>query len=43
MQVNLIHMAAIGLAVGLVVSLTNPFRGRTSVDPVIIRGALSEP
>ena len=43
MQVNLIHMAAIGLAVGLVVSLTNPFRGQTSVDPVIIRGALSEP
>ncbi len=41
MQVNLIHMAAIGLAVGLVVSLNNPFRGQTSVDPAIIRGALS--
>ena len=43
MQVNLIHMAAIGLAVGRVISVNNPFRGQTSVDPAIIRGALSEP
>jgi hypothetical protein len=32
LQVNLIHMAAIGLAVGLVIVLNNPFRGQTSVD-----------
>lgn len=41
MQVNLIHMAAIGLAVGLVISLNNPFRGQTSVNPSIIRDALA--
>jgi hypothetical protein len=40
MQINLIHMAAIGLAVGLVIVLNNPFRGRTSVDPVVIRNAV---
>jgi hypothetical protein len=40
MQVNMIHMAAIGLAVGLVVILDNPFRGQTSIDPEIIRTAL---
>ena len=40
-QVNLIHMAAIGLAVGLVIVLNNPFRGETSVDPAIIRNALT--
>ena len=39
-QVNLIHMAAIGLAVGLVIVLNNPFRGETRVDPAIIRNAL---
>ncbi len=41
MQVNLIHMAAIGLAVGLVIVLTNPFRGETSISPEIIGRALS--
>lgn len=40
LQVNLIHMAAIGLAVGLVIVLNNPFRGQTSVDPAIIRNAV---
>ena len=33
MQVNLIHMVAIGLAVGLVIVLNNPFRRQTSIDP----------
>ena len=41
MQVNLIHMAAIGLAVGLVIILNNPFRGQTSVSATIIRDALA--
>lgn len=40
MQVSLIHMAAIGLAVGLVISLNNPFRGETSISPQIIGEAL---
>jgi hypothetical protein len=40
MQVNLIHMAAIGLAVGLVIALNNPFRGQTSIDLAVIRDAL---
>ena len=40
LQVNLIHMAAIGLAVGLVIVLNNPFRGQTSVDPAVIRNAV---
>ena len=40
MQVNMIHMAAIGLAVGLVIILDNPFRGQTSIDPAVIRSAL---
>ena len=39
-QVNLIHMAAIGLAVGLVIVLDNPFRGQTSIDASIIGTAL---
>jgi hypothetical protein len=41
MQVNMIHMAAIGLAVGLVIVLDNPFRGETSVDPMVISNALT--
>ena len=41
MQVNMIHMAAIGLAVGLVIVLNNPFRGQTSINPEIIGHALS--
>ena len=40
LQVNLIHMAAIGLAVGLVIMLNNPFRGQTSVDPSLILDAV---
>ncbi len=40
MQINLIHMSAIGLAVGLVVVLSNPFRGDTSASPQIILDAL---
>jgi hypothetical protein len=40
LQVILIHMAAIGLGVGLVVVLNNPFRGQTKIDPAIIRDAL---
>jgi hypothetical protein len=40
LQVNMIHMAAIGLAVGLVIVLNNPFRGQTRIDPAIIQNAL---
>ncbi len=40
-QVNMVHMSAIGLAVGLVIILDNPFRGQTSVDPAIIMNALT--
>jgi hypothetical protein len=40
MQVNMIHMAAIGLAVGLVIVLDNPFRGQTSINADIIGTAL---
>jgi hypothetical protein len=32
-------MAGIGLAVGLVIVLNNPFRGQTSINPAIIRDA----
>ncbi len=39
-QVNMIHLAAIGLAVGLVIVLDNPFRGQTSIAPEIIGTAL---
>ena len=42
MQVNMIQMSAIGLAVGLVIILDNPFRGETSIDPAIIGAALSK-
>jgi hypothetical protein len=41
MQINWIQMSAIGLAVGLVIVLNNPFRGQTSVSPEIIGRALS--
>ena len=41
LQVNMIHMAALGLAVGLVIVLDNPFRGETSIDSAIIGQALS--
>jgi hypothetical protein len=40
MRVNMIHMSAIGLAVGLVIVLDNPFRGQTSIEPTIIGSAL---
>ena len=40
-QVNMMHMSAIGLAVGLVIVLDNPFRGETSIGPDIIRHALT--
>jgi hypothetical protein len=41
MQINMIQMSAIGLAVGLVICLNNPFRGETSIDPEIIGNALA--
>jgi Protein of unknown function (DUF4239) len=40
-QINMIHMSAIGLAVGLVIILDNPFRGQTSIGPEIIERALT--
>jgi hypothetical protein len=40
LQVILIHMAAIGLGVGLVVVLNNPFRSQIKIDPAIMRDAL---
>jgi hypothetical protein len=40
-QINVIHMSAIGLAVGLVIVLDNPFRGQTSIGPEIIERALT--
>jgi hypothetical protein len=39
-HVNVIHMAALGLAVGLVIVLDNPFRGETSIPSTIIGQAL---
>ena len=33
---NMMHMSAIGLAIGLVIVLDNPFRGETSIGPDII-------
>lgn len=39
-QINMMHMSAIGLAVGLVIVLDNPFRGETSIGPEIIQRAL---
>ena len=38
----MLHTAAIGLAVGLVIILDNPFRGETSIDPTIIGHALGQ-
>jgi hypothetical protein len=40
-QINVIHMSAIGLAVGLVIVLDNPFRGQTSIGAEIIERALT--
>jgi hypothetical protein len=34
-------MSALGLAVGMVIVLDNPFRGETSIGPEIIEHALS--
>ena len=39
-QVSMIHMAALGLAVGLVIVLDNPFRGQTSIESSVIGSAL---
>jgi hypothetical protein len=41
MQINVMHMSAIGLAVGLVIVLENPFRGQTSIGPEIIERAMT--
>ncbi len=41
MQINVMHMSAIGLAIGLVIVLDNPFRGETSIGPEIIGHALT--
>ena len=35
-QINMMHISAIGLAVGMVIILDNPFRGETSIGPEII-------
>ena len=40
-QINMMHMSAIGLAVGLVIVLDNPFRGETSIGAEIIQHALT--
>ncbi|WP_294540168.1 DUF4239 domain-containing protein [uncultured Rhodoblastus sp.] len=40
-QINMMHMSAIGLATGMVVVLDNPFRGDTSIGPEIIQHALT--
>ena len=41
MQINMFQMSAIGLAVGLVICLNNPFRGETSIGADIIEHALT--
>jgi len=38
-QINMMHMSAIGLAIGMVIVLDNPFRGETSIGPEIIEHA----
>jgi hypothetical protein len=38
-QINMMHMSAIGLAIGMVIVLDNPFRGDTSIGPEIIEHA----
>ncbi|MCA0303830.1 MAG: DUF4239 domain-containing protein [Proteobacteria bacterium] len=43
LQVMVIHMAAIGLVVALILVVDNPFRGSTSVSPAIIARALDRP
>jgi hypothetical protein len=40
-QINIMHMSAIGLAVGLVIALDNPFRGETRIGPEIIEHAVT--
>ena len=40
-QINMMHMSAIGLAVGLVIVLDNPLRGETRIGPEIIQYALT--
>ena len=39
-HVMILHMAAIGMVVALILIVDNPFRGSTSVDPSIIGQAL---
>ena len=41
MQINMMHISAIGLAIGLVIILDNPFRGETSIGPEIIGHAFT--
>jgi len=41
LHVMLLHMAAIGMVVALILIIDNPFRGTTSVSPSIIANALS--
>ena len=43
LQVMVLHMAAIGMVVALILIVDNPFRGSTSVDPSIIGKALDRP
>ncbi|MGE0094096.1 MAG: DUF4239 domain-containing protein [Alphaproteobacteria bacterium] len=39
-QINVMHMSAIGLLMALILIFDNPFRGQTSVNPQIILDAL---
>ncbi|MBS0518401.1 MAG: DUF4239 domain-containing protein [Proteobacteria bacterium] len=40
MHLIVVHMAAIGMVIALIVIVDNPFRGVTSIDPSIIANAL---
>lgn len=41
MQMNVLHMSAIGVVIALIMILDNPFRGDTSVPSDLISGALT--
>jgi hypothetical protein len=43
LQISIIHMSAIGLVAGLVIALSNPFRGQTSVSATIFQEMLHRP
>ncbi|SJZ54219.1 Protein of unknown function [Enhydrobacter aerosaccus] len=43
MHLIVVHMAAIGMVIALIVIVDNPFRGVTSIDPSIIADALKAP